>query len=93
MTIQRGFAIAAASSLIGGSLGALGGWLLGRIAPDYYRMVFPLRPNLDPLQVGLGLGATQGVAAGLIVGVAIVATVAWYELKRDQAAAGRSPSV
>jgi hypothetical protein len=34
--------------------------------------------NVSILQAALGLGITQGLAAGLFVGVAITAVVAWY---------------
>ena len=80
MTVIRGFAITIASGLIFGLLGAGIGYLLGSIAPDFYRTVFRSPPELriDPVQAGLGLGLTQGIGAGLLVGLVIVVVVAWY---------------
>lgn len=80
MTVFRGFVITIVSGVAFGIVGGGGGYLLGRVAPDYYRTVFRIPPEIaiDPAQAGLGLGVTQGLAAGLIVGLAIVATVAWY---------------
>lgn len=80
MTVVRGFAITLASGLVFACFGATVGYILGSVAPDYYRIVFRLPPEvpLDPAQAGLGLGMTQGLGIGLIVGLVIVLTVAWY---------------
>ncbi len=83
MTILRGFLLTLTSSIAFGGLGALLGYLLAVILPDYYRTLFRIPPEIpiDPVQVGLGLGITQGFAAGLIVGLVIVVTVAWYNAR------------
>lgn len=80
MTVLKGFVITIASGLGFGCLGAMLGFALGKAAPDYYRIVFHVPPNmpLDPAQAGLGLGLTQGLGAGLFIGLVIVVTVAWY---------------
>ena len=80
MTVVRGFTITIASGLVFGLLGAGTGYLLGSVAPDYYRTVFRIPPevSIEPAQAGLGLGVTQGLAAGLIIGLVIVVSVAWY---------------
>lgn len=79
-------AIAVVSSCgLGGALfGAALGFTLGRFAPGYYRSIFSYgdRPDFDPEAVGLGLGATQGVVAGLLVGLAIVFMIAWFNSRR-----------
>ena len=51
--------------------------------PDYYRTVFHIPPEIpyQPTQIGLGLGMTQGFGIGLIVGLVIVVTVAWYNVR------------
>jgi len=47
---------------------------LGKFAPGYSRGVFANgnSPTLDPVQVGLGLGITQGLVGGAIIGLLIV---------------------
>ena len=67
MSVVRGFTITIVSGLAFGVLGAGMGYLLGLVAPDYYRTVFriPLDVSIDPAQAGLGLGVKQGVAVGL----------------------------
>jgi len=80
MTVVRGFAITIASGIAFALFGAGAGYFLGSVAPDYYRTVFRIPPemSIDPAQAGLGLGVTQGIAAGLAIGLVIVVSVAWY---------------
>ena len=80
MTVVRGFIITIASGLAFAATGGVLGWALGRLAPDYYRIVFRIPPDIefDPAKVGLGLGLTQGLVAGLFVGLVIVLAVTWY---------------
>ncbi len=86
MTVLRGFVITMASCLGFSGLGALAGYVLAVLAPDYYRAVLHIRPEVvfNPVQVGLGLGLTEGAAVGLILGVVIVITVAWYDSRMEQ---------
>jgi len=58
--------------------------VLAITAPDYYRGVFHAvnNPDFDPISVGVGLGLTQGIFAGLLVGCVVVFTVAWYRSRR-----------
>lgn len=87
MTIFRGFAITLASGLVFALVGAGLGFLLGTYAPDYYRIVFNIPPGfpLEPAQAGLGLGLTQGLGGGLIIGLVIVVTVAWFNARTTKA--------
>lgn len=80
MTVTRGFIITIASGIAFAIIGAGLGFALGTVAPDYYRTVFRIPPDvdLDPAQAGLGLGFTQGLVAGLIIGLVIVVAVAWH---------------
>ena len=86
MTVLRGFLITITSCLGFAGLGALAGYVLGVMAPDYYRTVFDIQQNsvFSPVQLGLGLGLIQGATAGLLVGVVIVVTVAWYDSRIEQ---------
>jgi hypothetical protein len=62
------------SAVAATALGAILGLTLGWFAPGYYRSVFEggSDPLFSPVQVGLGLGASQGAIAGLVVGVVLV---------------------
>ena len=93
MTVTRAFAITIGSGAVFGSLGAGLGWVLGRLAPDYYRTVFRIPPDarFDPAQTGLALGLIQGLAAGVAIGLVIVVTVTWFEIRRLQAASPVPP--
>ena len=94
MTIARGFIITIASGIAFACFGALAGYALGFLAPDYYRTVFGIHPGvpINLAQTGLGLGVTQGLAAGLIVGLVIVVTVAWYNSRVIEKALGSARS-
>ncbi|MDX1944750.1 MAG: hypothetical protein SFU86_05025 [Pirellulaceae bacterium] len=67
MSAGRGIAIVAATMGACAAFGALVGWCLGVFAPDYYHAVFD-NPTLNTAQVGIGLGLTQGLGTGLVVG-------------------------
>lgn len=84
MTVLRGFLITIASGAGFAVTGALLGFGLGKLAPDYYRIVFriPRNVDLDPADAGLGLGATQGLAGGLFIGLGIVLAVAWFNSRK-----------
>ena len=74
MGVKRAFVIIAVSTIVLATGGAAIGYSLGRFAPFYYRGVFRAggSPDFNPVQVGFGLGLTQGLIAGLIVGAAVV---------------------
>ncbi len=85
MTVVRGFVITLSSAVAFAAAGGLAGFLLGRFAPDYYRAMFRMPPDLplDLAKLGLGLGATQGFALGLLTGLVIVVSVAWYQSRAN----------
>lgn len=68
MTVLRGFMITIASGIAFAFVGTGVGYTIGKYAPDYYRIVFSIPPEieLDPVQAGVGLGVTQGLAAGFV---------------------------
>ena len=63
------------TAAIGGFVGTLVGWGLGKFMPDYYRQVFGAGANLnfDPISVGIGQGLTQGIAGGAFIGLVLSA--------------------
>ena len=64
-----------AAALSGGLLGTMVGGALGAFVPGYYRSVIPggEQPGFDPVAVGIGLGMTQGMMFGAVVGLLLVA--------------------
>jgi hypothetical protein len=64
-------------ALIGGVIGAT----LGTFAPEYYRSVFHAGRSRDfhPLQVGIGMGVTQGLAIGVALALGVLALLVWRE--------------
>ena len=83
MTWRKGIAIVAGTTAAIGLLGLTIGFLIGRFAPGYYRAVFPRVDDarFDPVALGVGLGLTQGTAAGVALGLTIVVVIAWFKLR------------
>ncbi|MBI1337579.1 MAG: hypothetical protein GC164_11520 [Phycisphaera sp.] len=88
MTVIKAIATIAGTTAGATLLGGIGGYLRGVYNPGYYRNVFYQghHPAFDPVQVGTGLGIEQGAITGLVIGVLVVAIVAWYDLKRARLA-------
>ena len=74
MTVAKALTVIVGSGVGFAALGAALGAILALLAPGYYRGVFSggQAADFDPLQVGLGLGLTQGTICGLIIGAVIV---------------------
>jgi hypothetical protein len=72
-------AILAGCVCIGAILGGLIGLALGNHAPGYYRTVVAggRLQDFNPVDVGVGLGASQGIILGVLVGALSVILVAW----------------
>jgi hypothetical protein len=84
MSPLRALAVVLLSTLLFTAVGLGIGYSLGRYAPNYYRTVL-LRgdsPDFDPVDVGIGLGLSQGSMFGGIIGVVLVVLHAWYDLRR-----------
>jgi hypothetical protein len=64
---------------VGSAIGAT----IGVVAPEYYRSVFRggHLPEFNPLQVGIGLGATQGVVSGVVISIVVLALLAWRDIR------------
>lgn len=79
MTVPRAFAIILGTGLAGSCLGAAVGYALAVLTPGYYASVFPGRaaaPGFSPVDVGVGLGLTQGLIAGAAIGCVVTLAVA-----------------
>jgi hypothetical protein len=87
MSLPKAILIFALSAAVCTAGGALIGFCLGRFAPAYYYSVVPPQPGLpyDPVAVGVGLGLTQGLVAGLCVGGVIVLALAIATWRRNNA--------
>lgn len=84
----RALAILAACAAVFAVGGGLVGLALGVYAPDYYRSVVRggQEPDFSPIDVGVGLGTSQGAIVGVIVGALVVVALAW---RRSRAEATR----
>lgn len=84
LTVGRGFAIVLASGAGFAVGGAAVGLALATLLPGYYRGVLPSgnAPGFNPVQVGLGLGASQGLGTGLVIGCVVVLAVAIANFRR-----------
>lgn len=80
MTVKKSLIVITTTGVCFGIAGALLGYALGAFAPAYYRGVFRggNDPRFIPVQVGLGLGATQGLGCGIAVGTVVVLAAALY---------------
>lgn len=79
MSSERAFRIVLMAAFGGAFLGGLVGFLLGLLLPHYYASVFS--GPVDPLQTGIGLGVSQGLLAGGLFGLGVVAILAWREVR------------
>jgi len=79
MSLLRAYLIVCLSGVAGACAGAGIGYLLGTAAPGYYRAVFIAGGEawFDPMHVGIGLGVTQGLPVGLVIGSLVVVVTAW----------------
>jgi hypothetical protein len=86
MSVARGFVIVGIGAVCFGVAGGLIGLALGAGMPDYYRGVFRggHEPGFNPVQVGLGLGSTQGLICGTLLGSIIVLAMALARRSRPE---------
>ncbi len=82
--IWRLIAIVVFCTFIGGLLGVSAGLFLAILFPGYYAGVFELRSTgiSEVVPLGVGLGLTQGIGGGALVGLAIDAIGVWYTTRK-----------
>lgn len=84
MTIRRAFGAIVASMGVGAGLGTCLGWATALFSPGYYSALFRRRSDeaaIDAVQVGVGLGLTQGALIGAFLGVVVVALLTWQYVR------------
>ncbi|RLS55140.1 MAG: hypothetical protein DWH91_09995 [Planctomycetota bacterium] len=81
MTITKGLGTVMGTGFGFGAMGAFVGFLIGKYAPDFYRVAFSgvNPPPFDPPVLGLALGLVQGLMVGIGVGLIVVLAVTWSE--------------
>ena len=87
MDVLRAFKIVVLSAAGFGVAGTSLGFLIGSIAPVYYRYVFDAKhdPNFDPVGIGMTLGLIQGIVCGIAIGLIVVLSVALSHYRRGRA--------
>jgi len=82
MTISKGLATIGGCAMGGGLIGGLLGCLIGVLLPGAYRGMFRHgEESFNSVHVGIGLGVPQGMMFGAVVGILLIAIVAWYEVR------------
>lgn len=84
MTILKGLLTVAGCGFAFTICGGLIGWALGKLAPDFFRVMFPRDGEhaYDPARFGLGIGVANGVTWGLVTGLVVVLAVTFYQARR-----------
>ncbi len=82
MNILKAITTVAATTILSAIVGGLIGAGLGKIAPTYYLQTLHVRDSnsFNAIEMGLGLGVTQGLIGGIIVGMLIVGFLVWKEI-------------
>jgi len=73
LTYVVGFGIALAG------IGTYIGYAIGTFIPDYYRTVFigGEEPGFKPVDVGIGLGCSEGLMVGVVIGAVFALILTW----------------
>ncbi len=88
MTTKTALLIVLLWGIIFACVGSAIGAAIGTVAPGYYQSIFRdgYSPEFNPLQVGVGLGATQGVVSGVAMSIVVLALLAWRDIRSSRPA-------
>jgi len=83
MTVLKAIFSVAGTAIGFGVGGGLIGAAIGAITPSYYIQLFNIKhgENVNPSELGFGLGVTQGLIWGLVIGLVIVIIIVWKETR------------
>ncbi len=83
MTLKTALLTVLVWGIIFACFGSAIGAAIGSVAPGYYQSIFRNghSPEFNPIQVGIGLGATQGVVSGVAVSIVVLALLAWRDIR------------
>lgn len=80
--VGRVVAIVLTCTFAGGLVGGLIGFLMGLFLPDFYRSgMFGGGEVINPIQTGTGLGISEGLGLGFLLGALIVCVIAFGRRK------------
>lgn len=83
MTVYWALATIAITAGVCAAVGIGARAALGYYCPNYYKAVLRQQPGMefDPVQIGVGFGLNAGAFTGVVIGVLVVAIVAYFELR------------
>lgn len=82
MTLTKALAAVIGTALLFGLAGMGIGFLIGRQAPEYFRRFFARGDEtFNAEEFGFGAGLVTGLTWGIVVGVLLVAILAWKETR------------
>lgn len=81
MNVVKALATVVATAVVFGVCGTGIGMFLGKMAPSFLQHAVRATAGeaLDPMELGIGLGLTNGLTWGLVIGILTVAILAWKE--------------
>jgi hypothetical protein len=85
--MARALRLIAICGLLFVTIGAVLGYVVGTVNPNYYQTAFDASQqhrNFRPVDVGIGLGCTEGLVVGLFAGAVGAVGTAWHRSRRDR---------
>ncbi len=86
MNVFKALATVIGTAIGFGAAGMGIGVFLGKAAPGFYRQTIAVRDqaSFNAVELGLGFGLTNGLIWGMVIGILIVAILAWKESRRPR---------